>query len=159
MTILVCSVFFNKNNYCLTLFLFIKEKKNMNRWVGMRKWWRHVKGGYRICWRLPIRCVGGSKRSKSWWRNTWIVTKEPSLYYISKRTDWVGSEKWYLLLMFSPIYADVGWVSASWKVQKSADIIYGWSLTKDQKDFIFQLRQFSIFFHTYNSYFCLYFCT
>ena len=38
------------------------------------------------------------------------VGKGPSLYYVSKGTGWVGSEKWQFLLMFSTIYADVGWV-------------------------------------------------
>jgi hypothetical protein len=52
--------FFKKNNPCLILALS-KRKKSINRWVGMRKWWR-----------LLIRWVG-QKRSKSWWRNTWMV--------------------------------------------------------------------------------------
>ena len=39
-------------------------------------------------------------------------------YYVSKGTGWVGSEKWQFLLMFSTIYADVGWVGGSEKVQK-----------------------------------------
>ena len=34
-----------------------------------------------------------------------------------------GSEKCQFFLMFSTIYADVGWVSGSEKVQKSADVI------------------------------------
>ena len=34
----------------------------------------------------------------------------PSLYYVSKGTEWVGSEKWLCLLMLSTIYAGLGWV-------------------------------------------------
>ena len=49
--------------------------------------------------------------------------KGPSLYYVSKGTGWVGSEKWQFLMMFSTIYADVGWVGGSEKVQKCADVI------------------------------------
>ena len=30
--------------------------------------------------------------------------------------------------MFSTIYADIGWVDGSEKVQKLADVIQGWSL-------------------------------
>ena len=37
-------------------------------------------------------------------------SKGPSLYYVSKETGWVGSEKWQFLLTFSTIYADAGWV-------------------------------------------------
>ena len=33
-----------------------------------------------------------------------------SLYYVSKGTGWVESEKWQFLLTVSTIYADVGWV-------------------------------------------------
>ena len=33
-----------------------------------------------------------------------------SLYYVSKGTGWVESEKWQFLLMFSTIYAEVGWM-------------------------------------------------
>ena len=36
--------------------------------------------------------------------------KGPSLYYVSKETGWVGSEKGQLLLTFSTIHASVGWV-------------------------------------------------
>ena len=49
--------------------------------------------------------------------------KGPSLYYVSKETGWVGSEKLQFLLMFSTIYADVGWVGGSEKVQKFGDVI------------------------------------
>ena len=46
----------------------------------------------------------------------WIFDRGPSLYYVSKGTGWVGSEKWHFLLTFSTIYADVGWVGESEKV-------------------------------------------
>ena len=49
--------------------------------------------------------------------------KGPSLYYVSKRTGWLGSEKWQFLLTFSTIYADEGWVGRSEKVQEYADVI------------------------------------
>ena len=42
-----------------------------------------------------------------------IDPKEPSLYYVSKWTGWV----------FSTMYADIGWVGGSEKVQKFADVI------------------------------------
>ena len=32
----------------------------------------------------------------------------PSLYYVSKGTGWVGSEKWQFLLTFSTINSDIG---------------------------------------------------
>ena len=47
----------------------------------------------------------------------------PSLYYVSKGTGWVGSEKLQFLITFSTIYAEVGWMSESEKVQKYADVI------------------------------------
>ena len=56
------------------------------------------------------------------------VVKRPSLYYVSKGTGWVRSEKRQFLLKFSTIYADIGWVGRSEKVQKCADVIQGWSL-------------------------------
>ena len=49
--------------------------------------------------------------------------RRPSLYYVSKVTWWVGSEKWQFLLTFSTIYADVGLVGGSDKVQKCGDVI------------------------------------
>ena len=53
-----------------------------------------------------------------------IDPKEPSLYYVSKWTGWVGgSEKLQFLLMFSTMYADIGRVGGSEKVQKFADVI------------------------------------
>ena len=36
------------------------------------------------------------------------LVKRPSLYYVNKETEWVGSEKWQFFLIFSTIYADVG---------------------------------------------------
>ena len=51
------------------------------------------------------------------------IARGPSLYYVSKETGWVRSEKWQFLLTFSTIYADKGWVGWSEKVQKSADVI------------------------------------
>ena len=45
------------------------------------------------------------------------------LYYVSKGTGSVGSEKWQFSLTFSNIYADVEWVGESEKVQKCADVI------------------------------------
>ena len=46
-------------------------------------------------------------------RNWWFVDLGtiPSLYYDSKETGWVRSEKWQFLLTFSTVYADEGWVS------------------------------------------------
>ena len=52
-----------------------------------------------------------------------FLTKGPSLYYVSKETGWVGSEKGQLLLTFSTIYAEVEWVGGSEKDQKCADVI------------------------------------
>ena len=43
--------------------------------------------------------------------------------YITSGTGWVGSEKWHLLLTFSTIYAGVGRMSGSEKIQKCADVI------------------------------------
>ena len=40
----------------------------------------------------------------------------------------MGSEKWQFLLRFSTIYADVGWLGESEKVQKHADVILEWPL-------------------------------
>ena len=54
---------------------------------------------------------------------TTIISTGPSLYYVSKMTGLVGSEKWQFLLKFSTIYADVGWVGGSEIVQKYADVI------------------------------------
>ena len=42
----------------------------------------------------------------------------PSLYYVSKETWWVGSEKLQFLLTFSTIYADEGWMA--WVGQKKS---------------------------------------
>ena len=42
---------------------------------------------------------------------------------VSKGTGWVGSEKWQFLMRFSTIYAGVGWLGESEKVQKHADVI------------------------------------
>ena len=52
--------------------------------------------------------------------------KGPSLYYVSIRTGWGGVRKvisfcWRLVLH---IYADVGWMGWSEKVQKRADVIF-----------------------------------
>ena len=38
-----------------------------------------------------------------------VSSQGPFLYYVSKRTEWVGSEKWQFLLTFSTIYAEVEW--------------------------------------------------
>ena len=46
-----------------------------------------------------------------------------SLYYVSKETGWVGSEKLQFLLMFRTIYADEGWAGRSEKFQKWDDVI------------------------------------
>ena len=51
----------------------------------------------------------------------WI--KRSFLYYVSKGTGWVGSEKWQFLLTFSTVYADIGWLGGSEKVQKWADVV------------------------------------
>ena len=40
----------------------------------------------------------------------------PSLYYVSKETGWVGSQKLRFLLTFSTIYADKAWVRKSPKM-------------------------------------------
>ena len=58
-------------------------------------------------------------------KNSFIhITLRISLYYISK--DWVGTEKWEFLLVFSTINADLdwmgGWVSKE-KIEKCADVI------------------------------------
>ena len=43
---------------------------------------------------------------------------------LRQQRDWVGGvEKWQFLLTFSTIYADVGWVIGSEKVQIRANII------------------------------------
>ena len=47
----------------------------------------------------------------------------PFLYYVSKGTGWVGSEKWKFSPTFSAIYADEGWVGGTKKVQNCADVI------------------------------------
>ena len=39
-----------------------------------------------------------------------FLSTGPFLYYVSKGTGWVGSEKWQFLLTYNTIYADVGWV-------------------------------------------------
>ena len=57
-----------------------------------------------------------------------VLVGGPSLYYVSKGTGWVGSEKWQFLMRFSTIYAGVGWLGESEKVQKHGDVIQGWSL-------------------------------
>ena len=49
-------------------------------------------------------------RTKRLEHNTY---RGPSIYYVSKRTGWVGSENGYSLLKFSTIYADEGWVRES----------------------------------------------
>ena len=43
---------------------------------------------------------------------------------------WVGSENWQFLLRLSTIFADVGRLGGSEKVQKWADVIWGWSLIR-----------------------------
>ena len=40
--------------------------------------------------------------------NDTCLTMGPSLYYVSKGTGLVGSEKWQFLLIFSTIYAEIG---------------------------------------------------
>ena len=52
-----------------------------------------------------------------------VYGKGPTLYYFSKGTGWVESEKWQFLLTFSTNYADGGWVGGSEKVKKCADVI------------------------------------
>ena len=47
----------------------------------------------------------------------------PSLYYVSKVTGWVGSEKWQFLLTLSTIYADVESMGESEEAQKCADVV------------------------------------
>ena len=54
---------------------------------------------------------------------TMDIAMGPSLYYVSKGTGWVGSEKWQFLLTFSTIDAEVEWMGGSEKVQKYADVI------------------------------------
>ena len=44
------------------------------------------------------------------------LSKESSLYYVSKETGWVGSQKLRFLLTFSTIYADKAWVRKSPKM-------------------------------------------
>lgn len=60
------------------------------------------------------------------WDPFTVRTKGPSLYYVSKRTRWVGSENdnvcWCSVLY---LCWHSGWVK---KVQKYADVIQGWSL-------------------------------
>ena len=46
---------------------------------------------------------------------------------IRQQSGWVGSEKGKLLLTFSTIYADAGWVRKS---KKRADVTQGWSQMK-----------------------------
>jgi hypothetical protein len=57
-----------------------------------------------------------------------IFGKKPSIYYVSKRTGWVGSKKKgggeFADVQYC-IYADI--VGGSEKVQKYFDVIYGWS--------------------------------
>ena len=55
-------------------------------------------------------------------QNVMKVAKGPFLYYVSKGTGWVETEKWQFLLMFTTIYADVGWVGLK-SVQICADVI------------------------------------
>ena len=45
-----------------------------------------------------------------------LLLRGPSLYYVSKRTGWVESEKWQSLLTTSIIYSDIGWVRKSPKL-------------------------------------------
>ena len=70
---------------------------------------------------LPYYFLGDKERSNSFLLPSMSVG--PSLYYVNKETWWVGSEKWQFLLTFSTIYADVGWVGGSEKVQKCADVV------------------------------------
>ena len=46
--------------------------------------------------------------------------------YTTSAKDWVGGSR--LWLTFSTVFADGGgWLGGSEKVQKCADVIYGWS--------------------------------
>ena len=82
----------------------------------------------------PISYLSGSVQHSGWKIrvNMWwavhmschpTMTKGPFLFYGSKGTGWVGSEKWHFLLTFSTIYADVGWLGGSEKALKCADVI------------------------------------
>ena len=66
----------------------------------------------------------GNLKILSRYGETIYLDKGPSLYYVSKGTELVGSEKCQFLLTFITIYANVGWVGA--------DVIDGWSLKKAQ---------------------------
>ena len=46
-----------------------------------------------------------------------------ALYYVSKETGWVGSEKQQFLLTYTTIYADVEWVDRSEKFKKCVEVI------------------------------------
>ena len=59
------------------------------------------------------------------------VCREPSLYYVSKRTGWVGLyRKWPVLLTFNTEFMLIRWVGGVQKDQNNADVIWGWSLWK-----------------------------
>ena len=52
----------------------------------------------------------------------------PSLYYVNKRTGWVGgSRKWPVLLTFITEFMLIRWVGGVPRGQEYADVIQGWS--------------------------------
>ena len=83
-----------------------------------------------ICKKLSNHITVGTMNAQNvlpWvWDPFTVRTKGPSLYYVSKRTRWVGSENdnfcWCSVLY---LCWHSGWVK---KVQKYADVIQGWSL-------------------------------
>ena len=69
----------------------------------------------------------------------------PSLYYVSKGTGWLRSEKWHFLLTFSTIMLTKGkWVDKK-KVREYADAMQGWSLINKRVKIIFIHRTFRFF--------------
>ena len=74
---------------------------------------------------LILNAKSGTKRARCALARTssykTSIARGPSLYYVSKETGWVRSEKWQFLLTFSTIYADEGWVDG--RVRKSKNLL------------------------------------
>ena len=99
-------------------------------------------------------------------RMLWREKQQGTIHILlQQRGGRMGSEKWQFLLIYSFIYYDLGrWVGGPKKDQKYADVIYGWSQTENNFEFLREIMvvsiwgfvelAFAILFYLVFMYFC-----